>query len=44
LNLTQNYVHHLEVELHERDQQLEVSQAQTEELLDVVHHLQELLP
>jgi hypothetical protein len=40
----QNYVHHLEAELVVRDQQLEASQAQVEELQDVVHHMQELLP
>jgi hypothetical protein len=37
-------VHHLEAELHERDDQLEASQAQVEELTGVVHHLHELLP
>ena len=35
---------HLESELHERDDQLEASQAQVEELADAVHHLHELLP
>jgi cell division septum initiation protein DivIVA len=44
LTVTQNYVHHLEVELHERNKQLAVSQAQTVELQDAVEHLQELLP
>ena len=34
----------MEVELEERDQQLEVSQAQVEELTDMVHHLHDLLP
>jgi peptidoglycan hydrolase CwlO-like protein len=32
LTAAQSYVHHLEIELHERDKQLEVSQAQTAEL------------
>jgi chromosome segregation ATPase len=41
---TQGYIHHLETELHERDEQLEVSQAQAAELQDAVEHLQELLP
>jgi hypothetical protein len=40
----QTYLQHLETELDERDQQLEASQAQVEELTDVVHHLHELLP
>jgi chromosome segregation ATPase len=40
----QDYIHHLETELHERDEQLEVSQAQAAELQDVVEHLQELIP
>jgi hypothetical protein len=40
----QKYIHHLETELHERDKQLEVSQAQAVELQDVVEHLQELIP
>jgi hypothetical protein len=44
LTVAQNYVHHLEVELHERNKQLAVSQAQTVELQDAVEHLQELLP
>jgi hypothetical protein len=38
---SQGYIHHLETELHERDEQLEVSQAQAAELQDVVEHLQE---
>jgi hypothetical protein len=42
--LAQNYVHHHEAELVERDQQLEASQALAEELQDVVHHMQGLLP
>jgi chromosome segregation ATPase len=40
----QGYIHHLETELHERDEQLEVSQAQAAELQDAVEHLQELIP
>jgi hypothetical protein len=32
LTVAQSYVHHLETELHERDEQLEVSQAQIVEL------------
>jgi chromosome segregation ATPase len=40
----QGYIHHLETELHERDEQLKASQAQAAELQDVVEHLQELLP
>jgi hypothetical protein len=40
----QSYVHHLETELHERDEQLEVSQAQTVDLQHQVEHLQELIP
>jgi chromosome segregation ATPase len=40
----QGYIHHLETELHERDVQLEASQAQAIELQDAVEHLQELIP
>jgi cell division septum initiation protein DivIVA len=40
----QDYIHHLETELHERDEQLEASQAQAAKLQDVVEHLQELIP
>jgi predicted nucleic acid-binding Zn-ribbon protein len=40
----QGYIHHLETEMHERDEQLEVSQAQAVELQDAVEHLQELIP
>jgi chromosome segregation ATPase len=40
----QGYIHHLETELHERDEQLKVSQAQAAELQDAVEHLQELIP
>jgi hypothetical protein len=42
LTVAQNYVHHLEVELHKRE--LAMSQAQAAELQDVVEHLQKLLP
>jgi hypothetical protein len=41
---SQSYVHHLETELHERDEQLEVSQAQAVDLQHQVEHLQELIP
>jgi DNA-binding protein H-NS len=44
LTTAQSYVHHLETELHERDEQLEMSQAQTTELQNAVEHLQELIP
>jgi hypothetical protein len=44
LTAAQSYVHHLEAELHERAEQLKVSQAQTAELQNVVEHLQELIP
>jgi hypothetical protein len=40
----QSYVHHLETELHERDEQLEASQAQAADLQHQVEHLQELIP
>jgi chromosome segregation ATPase len=40
----QSYVHHLEIELHERDEQLEGSQAQVADLQHQVEHLQELIP
>jgi chromosome segregation ATPase len=40
----QGYIHHLETELHEWDQQLEASQAQAAKLQDAVKHLQELIP
>jgi hypothetical protein len=40
----QGYVHHLEIELHERDEQLEASQAQAADLQHQVEHLQELIP
>jgi hypothetical protein len=44
LTATQSYVHHLETELHERDEQLEASQAQATNLQHEVEHLQELIP
>jgi chromosome segregation ATPase len=44
LTATQSYVHHLETELHERDEQLEASQTQTIELQHEVKHMQELIP
>jgi hypothetical protein len=40
----QSYVHHLKTELHERDEQLEASQAQAIDLQHEVEHLQELIP
>jgi peptidoglycan hydrolase CwlO-like protein len=40
----QSYVHHLETELHERDEQLEASQAQAADLQHQVEHFQELIP
>jgi chromosome segregation ATPase len=40
----QGYVHHLEIELQERDEQLEASQAQAADLQYEVEHLQELIP
>jgi predicted component of type VI protein secretion system len=39
----QGYVHHLETELHERNEQLEMSQAQAVDLQHQVEHLQELI-
>jgi peptidoglycan hydrolase CwlO-like protein len=44
LTATQRYVHHLETKLHERDEQLEASQAQVVDLQHEVEHLQELIP
>jgi peptidoglycan hydrolase CwlO-like protein len=44
LTATQSYVHHLETKLHERDEQLEASQAQAVDLQHEVEHLQELIP
>jgi chromosome segregation ATPase len=40
----QSYVHHLETELHERDEQLEASLAQAADLQHQVEHFQELIP
>jgi hypothetical protein len=40
----QSYVHHLETELHERNEKLEASQAQAADLQHQVEHLQELIP
>jgi peptidoglycan hydrolase CwlO-like protein len=40
----QSYVHYLETELHERDEQIEASQAQAGDLQHQVEHLQELIP
>jgi hypothetical protein len=40
----QSYVHYLETELHEKDEQLEASQAQAADLQHQVEHLQELIP
>jgi chromosome segregation ATPase len=44
LVVAQGYVHHLKTELHERDEQLEVSQAQAADLQHQVEHMQELIP
>jgi chromosome segregation ATPase len=44
LVVAQGYIYHLEIELHERDEQLEASQAQAAELQDAVEHLHELIP
>jgi peptidoglycan hydrolase CwlO-like protein len=44
LTAAQSYVHHIETELHERDEQLEVSQAQAVDLQHEVEHLYELIP
>jgi predicted component of type VI protein secretion system len=40
----QGYVHHLETELHKRDEQLEASQALAADLQHQLEHLQELIP
>jgi hypothetical protein len=40
----QGYIYYLETELHERDEQLEASQAQATELQEAAEHLSELLP
>jgi predicted component of type VI protein secretion system len=39
----QSYIHHLKTELHERDEHLELSQAQAAKLQDAVEHMQELI-
>jgi peptidoglycan hydrolase CwlO-like protein len=39
LTAAQSYIHHLETELHERDEQLEVSQTQAADLQHEVEHL-----
>jgi chromosome segregation ATPase len=39
LTAAQSYVHHLKIELHERDEQLEASQAQAADLQHEVEHL-----
>jgi chromosome segregation ATPase len=39
LTAVQSYVHHLETELHERDEQLEASQARTVDLQHEMEHL-----
>jgi chromosome segregation ATPase len=39
LTAAQSYIHHLEAELHERDEQLEASQAHAAELQDAIEHL-----
>jgi chromosome segregation ATPase len=44
LTAAQSCVHHLETELHERDERLEASQAQAADLQHEVEHLQELIP
>jgi chromosome segregation ATPase len=44
LTAAQSYVHPLETELHERDEQLEVSQDRAADLQHEVDHLQELIP
>jgi hypothetical protein len=44
LTVAQSYIHHLETELHERDEQLEASQTQATDLQHKVEHLQELIP
>jgi chromosome segregation ATPase len=44
LIVAQSYIHHLETELHERDEHLEASQAQAADLPHEVEHLQELIP
>jgi peptidoglycan hydrolase CwlO-like protein len=40
----QGYAHYIKTELHEKDKQLEASQAQVADLQHQVEHLQELIP
>jgi DNA-binding protein H-NS len=44
LTIAESYIHLLETELQERDEQLEASQAQAIDLPHKVEHLQELIP
>jgi flagellar biosynthesis chaperone FliJ len=44
LTAAQSYIHHLETELHKRDEQLVVSQAQAVDLRHEMEHLQMLIP
>jgi hypothetical protein len=44
LTAAQSYVHHLEIELHERDEQLEASQAQATDVLHELEHLHKFIP
>jgi chromosome segregation ATPase len=44
LTAAQSYIHRLEAELHERDEQLEPSQTQTADWQHEVEHLLELTP
>jgi peptidoglycan hydrolase CwlO-like protein len=44
LGAAHGYINHLETELHERDEQLNASQAHATELQDTVKYLQELIP
>jgi chromosome segregation ATPase len=44
LTAAQSYIHHLETELHKRDEQLVVSHAQSADLWHEVEHLQILMP
>jgi peptidoglycan hydrolase CwlO-like protein len=43
LTAAQSYIRHLRTELHERDEQIEVSQAQAADLQHEVEHLQKLI-
>jgi peptidoglycan hydrolase CwlO-like protein len=40
----QGYAHYIKTELHEKDKQVEASQAQVADLQHQVEHLQELIP